>query len=269
MEQLPLYEKHPPLKNNYPLKLIKCSSRNGLHAHWHEHMELHFYLNSGYKIMCDNHMIEVEKNDLVVINRGQVHFSDVEKEAEYYCIIINPEFFRDLEIKNVEIENLIRNDQKAKGYIEDIFCEFYKRNEGWDMAVKGMLYSLLTYLFRNYKKSFEENEVKVRKSHKKRMSEIIDFIATHYEERLTTRGLAEKFFMSEYYFCRHFKETMGQTPVEYINRYRIEKAVTLLEDREQSIGEIATAVGFDDQNYFSRVFKKITGRTPVEYRKNL
>lgn len=270
MKDAPLYEKIPPWRNNYPIKLMKCNSRNGLHAHWHEHLELHFYMSSGYKVMCDNQLIEVEEDDLVVINRDQVHFSDMGVEGIYYCIIISPDFFKDLEIKNVEFVNVIKGDQVVKKYIEDIFLEFFGENEGWDMAVKGVICNLLVYLLRNYKKKDQSGgNLKIRKSSKKRISEILDFISTCYYEKLTTRDLSERFFMSEYYFCRYFKKTMGQSPVEYINRYRIEKATVLLEDGEKNVAEIAAEVGFDDQNYFARVFKKVMGITPQEYRKQL
>ena len=53
------------------------------------------------------------------------------------------------------------------------------------------------------------------------------------------------------------------------NRYRIEKAVALLQDKEKPIRDIAIAVGFDDQNYFSRVFKKFAGKSPMEYREDI
>ncbi len=268
MSKLPLYEKLDPQKNNYPLKLLINNSIYGLHAHWHEHIELHFYLSGGCKLMCDNKIIDIEENDLVFINRGQIHFGEMGVEGQYYCIIINPEFFKDLEIKNVEIENLIRNDMKAKAYMEEIFQEFFDKKDGWDMAIKGKVYNLMTYLFRNYKK-VDENEEKTTKDDKKRMREIINFISTHYDEKLTSASLAERFFVSEYYFCRYFKKNMGQTPVEYINRYRVEKAVALLQDKEKPIRDIAIAVGFDDQNYFSRVFKKFAGKSPVEYREDI
>lgn len=73
---------------------------------------------------------------------------------------------------------------------------------------------------------------------------------------------------NEHYFCHFFKNATSQSPSEYINHYRIEKALTLLNNTDISVTEIAMNVGFNDPNYFTRTFKKYTGKTPSEYRMN-
>jgi YesN/AraC family two-component response regulator len=65
-----------------------------------------------------------------------------------------------------------------------------------------------------------------------------------------------------------FKQSTGRTFVDYLNRLRIEKAVSLLNQGVCNVTEAVMSVGFDDVNYFSRVFKKYMKRSPESYRKD-
>ena len=92
-------------------------------------------------------------------------------------------------------------------------------------------------------------------------------MAEHYRTKISTRDLAEIFYVSENHFCRLFQKSFGMSPMEYINDYRVGKAELLLSGTGLSITEIATAVGFDSANYFSRVFKRLRREAPGEFRR--
>ena len=72
--------------------------------------------------------------------------------------------------------------------------------------------------------------------------------------------------MSPSHFARVFKETVGQTPMQYVLAYRIEQAVAMMKDPTRQLGDIALACGFADQAHFSRSFKQVTGQTPRQFR---
>ena len=72
--------------------------------------------------------------------------------------------------------------------------------------------------------------------------------------------------MSPYYFTRLFKEETGETFLEYLTSFRIDKAKELMKDPDISVKDICSQVGYADPNYFSRIFKKTVGKTPTEYR---
>lgn len=65
---------------------------------------------------------------------------------------------------------------------------------------------------------------------------------------------------------RCFKQAYGISPYEYLNLQRIDAAKLLLKTSPLNIQEIATQVGFEDQNYFSKYFKKKVGKSPSQYR---
>ena len=74
--------------------------------------------------------------------------------------------------------------------------------------------------------------------------------------------------MSEGYFYRLFRRTMGMSPVEYRNLLRISNARSILKNTRFSVREVAAIVGYDDPFYFCRIFKKQTGTAPGDYRKS-
>ena len=79
--------------------------------------------------------------------------------------------------------------------------------------------------------------------------------------------VAEAAGVNEDYLSRIFHKEMGISPWEYLNRYRIQIASSLLSSTSLSIRDIAAMSGFQDPAYFSRVFRKIKGMTAGEYRK--
>jgi AraC family transcriptional regulator len=68
------------------------------------------------------------------------------------------------------------------------------------------------------------------------------------------------------FFHRAFKDTTGETPLAYIQRMRIQRAMELLASRDLSVLQLATKVGFLSPSHFSRLFQRQVGMTPSRYR---
>ncbi|MCB0518904.1 MAG: helix-turn-helix domain-containing protein [Saprospiraceae bacterium] len=92
------------------------------------------------------------------------------------------------------------------------------------------------------------------------------YIEKHFSEPLTVNGLADRFAFSRRNFVRRFKDATGNTPIEYIQRVRIEAAKRLLETTPKNINEVLYETGYSDNKSFRMVFKKITGYSPSDYR---
>ena len=95
---------------------------------------------------------------------------------------------------------------------------------------------------------------------------VLAFIRANLDQTITVDALANEAGMSPSHFGRVFKETLGETPMQYVLAYRIEQAVAMMKDKHLQLGEIALACGFADQAHFSRSFKQVTGQTPRQYR---
>lgn len=94
----------------------------------------------------------------------------------------------------------------------------------------------------------------------------IHFMEEHIEKRLTISDLARFTGFSSSHFSRLFNLQMGQSPLAYFNRMKIDRACQLLLNTDMHINQICHLVGIDDNYYFSRLFSKQMGCSPKQYR---
>lgn len=92
------------------------------------------------------------------------------------------------------------------------------------------------------------------------------YIEAHLEERISFEALASKLAISRRNFDRRFAKATGNTPVEYLQRVKVEVAKKALETGCKSIFEVMNEVGYSDGKAFREVFKKLTGLSPLAYK---
>jgi transcriptional regulator GlxA family with amidase domain len=88
------------------------------------------------------------------------------------------------------------------------------------------------------------------------------WMANNYSKPLNMGQLAKMCGMSRRTFERHFKSITNGTPLQYLQRIRVEKAKQMLEAGEGTFQEITYQVGYEDSCYFRKLFEKLTGRSP-------
>jgi AraC-like DNA-binding protein len=100
-----------------------------------------------------------------------------------------------------------------------------------------------------------------------RLGRTLSWIDRNIDRTISVGELAARTAMSERTFLRRFREATGVSPVDYLLRARIRRAMELLDRRavKLSISEIASRCGFEDSNYFTRQFRRRTGKSPSEY----
>lgn len=95
---------------------------------------------------------------------------------------------------------------------------------------------------------------------------IRDTIDTRYAEQLKVRDFADRYYFSQEYLTRLFRQQYGKSIIEYLTDVRMERARALLQGTDLSVTEISARVGYTDKGYFSRVFRDMFDQTPKEYR---
>jgi transcriptional regulator GlxA family with amidase domain len=93
-----------------------------------------------------------------------------------------------------------------------------------------------------------------------------DFIEQNVAEKISVEELASRLAIGRRSFEKRFKKATNNTPVEYIQRVKIEAAKRSLETSRKNVTEVMYDVGYFDSKAFRTVFKKITGLSPVDYR---
>ena len=95
---------------------------------------------------------------------------------------------------------------------------------------------------------------------------VLTYIKKNYKDKIYIHDLAEQLHMNEQYFCRFFKRSIGRSPMEYINEYRIKQAMQLLDNTSWPVTEVCLECGYNNLGNFLRAFKKYTNTTPLKYR---
>lgn len=151
-------------------------------------------------------------------------------------------------------------------YLEELFLP--TNTSLWETSlrilhVQTWLQTSLVELFTQY--PVDRKKISLETS---RIEPAIKYMNKHYKETVKLEHLAEQCYMSPNYFHKIFKKALNITPTDYLNRIRMNEAIQLLAEKQQTIKNIAYELGFSDDSHFCRSFKKHYGISPGEFQKN-
>lgn len=255
------------------------TNKLGISDHHHDSFEF-FHLHQGrILIILDGTSHYMESDQCICILPGTVHsIHSVSGQPFFYSTIqFRPDlllkdlagfcglpFYQKLLDHSLPVETIIRKTfQSGQIFLElyhHLFLLLKEKPYGYEIGAKGYLELMMYQLFRSSKPIYQEE------SEKNDLQMVYEFIESNYMNNITIDTLAVLSNMSKYYFIRYFRKAAGQTPIEYINSVRIQKACELLKENSMKILDIAIAVGIQDLSYFNRLFKRIMGITPTKYR---
>lgn len=101
---------------------------------------------------------------------------------------------------------------------------------------------------------------------KYKLKQALDYINAHLSENVSLAEIATELGMSQYYFCRLFKQSTGITPHAYVMQQRVELSKQLLRQKDGTINDVAIACGFANPSHFARCFRRYTGLSPKQFR---
>ena len=98
---------------------------------------------------------------------------------------------------------------------------------------------------------------------------MLEYIFENYQQKIVMQDLVDHLNYSEAFLNRKFKDAVGTTFNDYLNRYRIQKALEMIRQGDLPIQDIAWKSGIGDYKYFRVVFRKYLGCSPKEYMKEI
>lgn len=235
--------------------------------HWHEHIELHYVLEGTPLLGVSQREIRAEKGNLVIVNSNELHTGYCDGSLVRVMVIIfeMEAFSKELAGKNIIFQPLIEKDEVIDSIMSVIHREYLEQKIGYRLVCKGEILRLIARLVREYAEEIlTESESDKRKKRLERLNTVLNYIQSNYQEQISNQELADVIHLSEDRFNHLFKESMGMSPLQYMNELRLKKAMSLLKKREYSMSEIADRVGFTDYNHFGRQFRKYYGCAPSE-----
>lgn len=145
------------------------------------------------------------------------------------------------------------------------FTDYVKRYNTLLLWKKMQLRGAILILFSH----FMERAVPKLWTQDERMTRVLAHIHRNLYKDISIETLAGVACLTIPYFIRTFKRELGLSPLQYINRKKVERAELLLLTNDMPVKEISYMLGYNDHSYFIRLFRKLTGTTPQEYRRRM
>ncbi|MDR2627297.1 MAG: AraC family transcriptional regulator [Dysgonamonadaceae bacterium] len=126
------------------------------------------------------------------------------------------------------------------------------------METRGILLQLFS--------RFMERAVVTQTITDERIERAVNYIRTRIDTNISIDELSGLFHLTKEHFIRLFKQDMQCSPLQYINRKKIEKAQLLLTMGRYTVKDVALSLAFSDVSHFFKTFKRMTGVSPDQFK---
>ncbi len=213
------------------------------------------------------------------VRRGETFFFDLQREHEYasderdqweflwihFGGFAAPDYFH---LLNAEENPLFRMERPEA--MELLFRQaldlFGTNPVGLEPMAHTLITQILTLLVTDKMRAGSVQTANSAVFYPEPVRQGIGFMEENYQTPLQLPDVARKVTLSPFHYARLFKRSTGIPVMEYLLRFRLNKAKYLLHSSDLSIREVAEQSGFADQSYFGKVFKKYERMTPSEFR---
>lgn len=271
---------------NYPIEMYSESGEGRLiSARFHEgRMEIVQVTHGTVTVQIGTERIEAVSGDIFCVPEGVVYLADANGTAAALRGIIFDKAIIEDNMENYESEILymfyVQSENKIQVFdkthpahailtrcMDEAYEEFLLKEVCYKLPIRANVYLMMSALLRYYCGSKNELD-RIIYHNVLRLRPVIQYISEHYAEKIYIESLAEKIMVSADYFTKMFKDSIGKTPVDYINGLRINRSMQLLITGDSSMSDIAEEIGFCNANYFHKIFKQYMDNSPLAYRKS-
>ena len=162
----------------------------------------------------------------------------------------------------VSLEQSVCFFQPKQAFIESIDAYPTLKTFFYHHAVVGFRWGYETFCRRQVDGIFEASQGGFQPPFVRKAT---DYIDKNFSRPITLEMVADETAMSKFHFSRLFKQHLGLSFKQYLNRKRIQVAKVLLSQNGYNVTEASFAVGFNDASYFSRVFREMEGSSPKRF----
>lgn len=254
--------------------------------HWHDEMEIINVVYGTAKYIVDFKEYIINEGDILIIPPSSLHYFEQYNDNKFLGLTyifdkklvdggsfdtcstkyINPIFNNDIYLP-IHIAAESPHTETLKNILDKIVINHDSHCVAYELQIKIGFLEFINYFYSiNYYEVLKTQDItSIRTSGL--IKDVTTYIEEHYAEKITLEMLAEKINISIYYLSHIFKQYTNQTPIEYLNQYRLSTAANLLKTTNDSIMDISFECGYNNVSYFNRAFKSKYNMTPKEYRK--
>lgn len=249
--------------------------------HWHREFELVSVTEGMVHCSIGNIHYILEPGDGVFINSGVMHRFLSTGTAIIPNVLFAPEFIAGEGSSIYEkfiapflfsgiSHFVLRGRNPWQSHLLSILSDLYKLCEvqtaTWELDAHALVCQIWSILYLHRDEFATMENAGVNRLSQARFKRMTHFIEQNYEKRLTLEDIAQSVGVSKREALRCFQCSVPLSPIEYLNKYRLNQAKTLLLHTDRSITDIAESTGFESTSYFDRLYKREYHMTPGRHR---
>lgn len=288
MHEMSLRQIHPHGDERLPLAVYPVDYPQGqreiLPCHWHEEFEIIYIDRGAGRFRIGKNTWDAQKGDVLFVQSRELHSAESlgTQGCAYHAVVFRGTFLASATMDACQIDyiNPILNKLqqfplavtalhpvgvRVGSLIRDVVDLFATKRPGYELEIKGSLLCVLGALaFADAlsPRTVSEGGIDRQDDIKK----VLKYIEENFVNEIHINELASLVHLSRFHFCRLFKLYTGTSAVEFLNRYRVRHAATLLQQAD-TVMEAAMHSGYDNMSYFTLTFKRYMGVTPSEYKR--
>ena len=253
--------------------------------HWHPEMELTLVEEGEMVYQINGTAYHLRKGNVLFGNSNALHSGHaIDRQiCRYISITFDPRLL-------YGFEGSLFQKKYVEPLVDDYGCSSvcFDGSQPWHAGIRQKMKQLINlwdgaedfYEFRmqiareeiwllllEHQEAFAVEKPRILPRELKRLKKILGFIHENYSKKITLEEIAGAVPFCKSECCRFFKRYMRESLFEYLQRYRVEQSLSVLENPECSVTDAAYSCGFEDAGYYSKVFRKYMGRSPRDYKK--
>ena len=238
------------------------------------------YINRGKGMLkSEGITYSLSKGDIFMCEKGRkyIYTADETDPWQYCWIMLNDDYSGKLISARVSETGMTAGHAKNESFLCACYEQLWKRGSygtaNDDLLFEGILDMILFQAINSepigiLKMDIDQNEDTVSRE-KRYINLASGYISVNYRNNITISDVSGYLGLNSTYFSKLFKKHMDITPNQYLTELRLRKAVYLLDNTDELVQNIASAVGYNYVHHFINAFKKHMNITPKQYRENL
>jgi AraC family transcriptional regulator len=212
------------------------------------------------------------RGSICVLPAGLTHKAHLSGPSEHLALYVDPSLINraaaasKLSTRYEIVERYSRDDPIIASIGSALLAELDSEGISGRLYAESLANVLAVHLLRHYTTEGEHGPSNASGLSPRKLRRVTDFIAENFANDISLTELAQVAGMSSFHFAREFKKATGTTPHQYLIRFRVDQAKTLLADHDLALVEVGLRAGFSHQSHFTRLFRRFTGTTPHLYR---
>ena len=249
----------------------------------HLHTSIEIYLiKSGTCFMAvGDTTIECKKNDFVMIPPNVVHsfYLDGKDECSFYHVHFFPEILSQITLEKGSSVNLMHSllfcctpfhrqqaTPEMAELISSIIHLYNTKSEPLASAnINLYILRIILIVLQSHESLSDAHSPAKMQGHY--ISFTLNYIEHHYMDKILIADIADELNISSRYLSKLFSQYMNLSLANYINVYRINRAIELMDTTDLTFTEISGMIGLKDSQHFSKLFYHVIGTTPSQYKK--